>query len=284
MSEFVLGARFKAATTSSVDTWLSKNIGTALSVHWMVVAGGAGAGKVNTVGASGGGGGGYRTSFSNSTFASNSGRGSYLEPIMFLTRGTYTITIGAGGPAGVSAGNSGTNGDNSSIVTGTGTPGINIVCLGGGGGAGGDSGSSGNSGGCGGGGYAAGGAGTTAQGYDGNTGTGGSGGGGGGAGGPTTPSATTSAGAGVSSNITGTNTTRAAGGFANSSGAGGANTGNGGGTSGSTSAAGGSGVVIFRYVTAEATNAGITVSGGTATTNGVYTVVTFTSSGTLTLS
>jgi hypothetical protein len=50
------------------------------------------------------------------------------------------------------------------------------------------------------------------------------------------------------------------------------------------SAAGGSGIVIIRYVTAEASDLAITVSGGTSSANGVFTVVSFTSSGTLTLS
>ena len=66
----------------------------------------------------------------------------------------------------------------------------------------------------------------------------------------------------------------------------GANTGGGGGGAGesnagyqSTSGAGGSGIVIVRYLTADAV--GRTVTGGTATTSGSYTVRTFTASGSL---
>jgi len=95
---------------------------------------------------------------------------------------------------------------------------------------------------------------------------------------------TVSGGNGTANNITGSNVTRAAGGSANSSSAGGANTGNGGGSSGVSRGAGGSGIVIFRYITGEATNKGITVSGGASSASGVYTVLSFTSSGTLTLS
>jgi hypothetical protein len=67
-------------------------------------------------------------------------------------------------------------------------------------------------------------------------------------------------------------------------GAGGANTGGGGGagsggSSAGTGGAGGAGVVVFRYLTAD--SQGLTISGGTATTSGAYTVRTFTSSGSL---
>ena len=44
---------------------------------------------------------------------------------------------------------------------------------------------------------------------------------------------------------------------------------------------GGSGVVIIRWLTANA--AGLTITGGTQTTTGSYTVATFTSSGTFTI-
>ena len=66
----------------------------------------------------------------------------------------------------------------------------------------------------------------------------------------------------------------------------GTNTGGGGGGAGesnagyqSTSGAGGSGIVIVRYLTADAV--GRTITGGTATTSGSYTIRTFTSSGSL---
>ena len=61
--------------------------------------------------------------------------------------------------------------------------------------------------------------------------------------------------------------------------------GGGGGSAGSGSGAGGnggSGVVIVRYLTANAT--GATITGGTATTSGAYTIRTFTSSGSLAVS
>jgi hypothetical protein len=47
--------------------------------------------------------------------------------------------------------------------------------------------------------------------------------------------------------------------------------------------AGGSGVVIIRYETAAARQAGVSVSGGTATTSGGYTIHSFTSTGAVTV-
>jgi hypothetical protein len=61
--------------------------------------------------------------------------------------------------------------------------------------------------------------------------------------------------------------------------------GGGGGASGQTgvvganSGAGGSGIVIIRYPTADAST--LTITGGTATTSGSYTIRTFTESGSL---
>jgi hypothetical protein len=46
---------------------------------------------------------------------------------------------------------------------------------------------------------------------------------------------------------------------------------------------GGSGVVIFRYLTSEASFAGISVSGGTVTRSGAYTIHSFTSTGSTTV-
>ena len=48
---------------------------------------------------------------------------------------------------------------------------------------------------------------------------------------------------------------------------------------GGVAGAGGSGVVIVRYLTSDAT--GLTITGGTGTISGSYTVRTFTSSGSL---
>jgi hypothetical protein len=63
------------------------------------------------------------------------------------------------------------------------------------------------------------------------------------------------------------------------------NTGGGGGGAGqgSTGGTGGSGVVIFRYLTSDASSAGISVSGGTITTSGGYTIHSFTSTGSTTV-
>jgi hypothetical protein len=58
-----------------------------------------------------------------------------------------------------------------------------------------------------------------------------------------------------------------------------ANTGNGGNQGGS----GGSGVAVFRYLTSDASSAGISVSGGTITSSGGYTIHSFTSTGSTTV-
>jgi hypothetical protein len=55
------------------------------------------------------------------------------------------------------------------------------------------------------------------------------------------------------------------------------------GQSGSNGGAGGSGVVIFRYLTSDASQAGLSVTGGTITSSGGYTIHSFTSSGTVTV-
>jgi hypothetical protein len=64
--------------------------------------------------------------------------------------------------------------------------------------------------------------------------------------------------------------------------AGGANRGGGGDGAGNTATgfAGGTGIVIVRYLTSDAT--GLTVTGGTATTDGSYTVRTFSTVGSTT--
>ena len=63
------------------------------------------------------------------------------------------------------------------------------------------------------------------------------------------------------------------------------NTGGGGGGGGGTSSgvAGGSGIVIFRYLTSELLQANIYISGGTISTSGGYTIHSFTSTGTTTV-
>ena len=105
--------------------------------------------------------------------------------------------------------------------------------------------------------------------YDGNGGNGGNGGGGAGSG-----STGGTGGAGLSA---GGNGSTGAGG------SGGANTGGGGGggrgTTNSTGGSGGAGIVIARYLTSVAS--GLTITGGTETTSGSYTIRTFTASGSL---
>lgn len=215
-----------------------------------------------------------------------------------------TVTVGAGGSSG--------NGGNS-LVTGLTTAsggGRGATALGG----------VGSNGGCGGGGarnvdnLAAGGGGTGSQGGNGGAGstslggstgddTSGSGGGGGagpnnGGSGAFNNGTGAAGGGGFVSSISGTSTTYAGGGggggrlAGGAGGAGGggagsttagtagtANTGGGGGGSNGTNADGGSGVVIFRYLT----GGGVSATGGTVTTSGSYTIHTFTSNGTLTI-
>ena len=237
---------------------------TEISVEYVVVAAG-GAGGYSRSG--GGGGGGYRSSVSGES----SGGGASAESPLVLSPGTYTVTVGAG------------SGNSSAFHT--------ISCVGGGGGASENSDASlanGGSGGSGGGSCTSafgvtgsGGAGTANQGYAGESGGGGRrGGGAGGLG--------SSGGPGVASSITGTSVTRAAGGVGYGNGGGGgagaANTGNGGQGNGPNAwgGGGGSGVVIIRYLTSSAT--GLTITGGSATTSGSYTVRTFNSSGSLVIS
>ena len=197
-------------------------------------------------GNSGGGGnaGGYRTNVVGST----NGYGAALEPALLLARGTYTVIVGGGGGAGGGAGGT------STFATITTAP----------------------SGGLGG------------------TGAGGAGNGG----------------AGLSNDITGIAVARGGGGSAGGDygngnagidgGGGGAiffndyygfgyarstpapnkGGGGGGGYFGNYGQNGGSGVVIVRYLTLAATIAGFSISGGTITTTGLYTVHSFTSTGT----
>ena len=281
-------------------------------IEYLVVAGGGGAGTGH---GGGGGAGGFRTNVSGAT----SGGGASAEAALTLALNTYTVTVGAGG-ARLSAGatttqfTDGNQGSNSVFSTITST---------GGGYGGGWEGRAGNTGGSGGGraghsaSYSGGAAGISNQGYAGGTNAhycGGGGGGAGGVGGTAVNDAAGGAGgAGVNLSITGTSVGYAGGGGGGcypASGVGGtathggangnaldygvpgnggidavANKGGGGGGSGgnwATGGAGGSGVVIVRYLTAEASNR--TITGGTATTSGSYTVRTFTASGSLVIS
>jgi len=278
------------------------------NMSFLVIAGGGSGGRTNAGGA---GAGGLRTSY-----GSTSGGGASAESDITLAAGTYTITIGAGGAALTSNG-VGNNGVDSSIAASGLTT---ITSVGGGGGFGSGSGaSSAGSGGSGGGagtnqsnaasGF---GSGTANQGFDGgarfatvNTYAGGGGGGASQAGQASTGLETGGAGgAGLAVEITGSSVTYAGGGgggggynggAAGAAGAGGgtaggyindavsnatANTGGGsGGTRNAvTAGSGGSGVVILRLLTSEYSSS---VTGSpTVTTDGDYTILKYTGSGT----
>jgi hypothetical protein len=280
------------------------------TADFLVVAGGGGGAFRGglSFGGGGGGAGGYRTS------AGTSGGGASAESALTLSVGTnYTVTIGAGGNAGVSGTNA-TNGSDSVFST--------ITSTGGGKGRS-QNGETGGTGGSGGGGntnQATGAAGTANQGYKGGdvgSGTrGASGGGGAGAAGTNkgaesgfpANSAGTSGGTGVASSITGSSVTRAGGGGGGGAGtggggsggtggggAGGTGTGNGssgtvntggagggcgvdssGNTGGTTGGAGGSGVVIIKYPdTYTITNPGGGLTSSTSSSGG-FKVTTFT--------
>lgn len=251
----------------------------------------------------GGGAGGYR-------HGAGGGGGGVLTGSTSVTAGTaYSITVGAGGlPVSGTAGGSGGN----SVALG-------LTAIGGGGGASYD-GAGGKTGGSGGGGAEGkvAGTGTTGQGYAGGTGSTGSvynhggGGGAGGVGQNGTAATCGDGGIGILSSISGTATYYGGGGGGgshnptptdgqtstgglggggrggtigvdNAGVAGTANTGGGGGGASTSSGgvsnggAGGSGIVIIRYYGAQK------ATGGTITSSGGYTIHTFTSSGTFTV-
>jgi hypothetical protein len=253
---------------------------------YLVVAGGGSGGWNSSTWDGAGGGGGVTTSY-----GTESGGSSPIEPSLTLASGTYTITIGAGGFS--NSGAVSVNGNNSTI-TGNAT----ITAIGGGGG--GDVTTSplgkGRDGGSGGGGsnYSGnplGGSGEPAQGYQGGQGSSSNGGGGGGAGKPGLSDGTGGDGiycsisgtatyyAGGAAGYNGTGTPGQGGGGTPSSAPGGVNTGGGGaGTRTTASADGGSGIVILRLKTSEYSG---TVTGSpTVTTDGDETILTYTGSGT----
>ena len=275
------------------------------NMSFLVVAGGASGGRQNAGGA---GAGGLRTSYGGS-----SGGGSSAESDITLAAGTYTITVGAGGAA-LTTNGVGNNGVDSSIAASGLTT---ITSVGGGGGYGFTySSNNANSGGSGGGAGTTGsnsasgfGSGTANQGFDGgarnataNTYAGGGGGGASAAGQASTSQEDGGdGGAGLAVSITGASVSYAGGGgggdntSAGSGGAGGgtaggvasgvvsdatANTGGGsGGTRNNvTAGSGGSGVVILRLLTSEYSSS--TTGSPTVTTDGDYTVLTYTGSGT----
>ena len=277
-------------------------------IEWLVIAGGGSGGTGRNVGhersGGAGGAGGYRNSYASEA----SGGGNSTEtPISAMAAGiVLTATVGAGGAGIVSDDNRDGNVGGDSSLVGTG---VSVTSAGGGfGGAYTTNGGAGGSGGGGGSGTGSypGGAGTSDQGYAGGVGysnTGGAGGGAAavGANGDDGNNGGTG-GAGLNNTITGSSVGRGGGGggggnvastASHGGGAGGSvsvagvagtpNTGGGGGGGGEdnyNSGAGGSGVVILRMLTLRYTG---TVTGSpTVTTTGLYTIVTFTGTGSYT--
>ena len=266
-------------------------------VKYLVVAGGGGGGGASSGPGSGGGGaGGYRIRYDTPLNAP--------ADLTLFAGTTYPITVGGGGANGTSGSRAGVNGANSIFST--------ITSAGGGGGAGGgdpakppglDGGSGGGGSYCGQSpappGGAEGGSGnvpatTPPQGQDGADGQKGygRGAGGGGAGGVGSVGGPTNAGgpggAGVASCISGSPTTKATGGTGGSYNSacgsnGPANSGNGGNGTGSSSGGGqgGPGIVYVRYPTSGAPPT-VSQSGGSSSTVGSCTVVTYTGPGTFT--
>jgi len=246
-----------------------------ISIQYLVIAGGGtgrtGGSSGTYYGGGGGGAGGYRSSVSGES----NGGGNALDSPLSKGAGTYTVTVGGAG-------------GNSVFDSITATAGVSATS-----GVGGNAGS---------------------YGYAGGSGGGDAGGGGGGGAGSAGTNGYANlgyqpyagnGGAGIASSITGSSVGRAGGGggggeysagTASSGGATGgsganatANTGGGGGGGGAqfsaysnTAGLGGSGIVILRYLTSSAS--GYTVTGGTKTTSGSYTIHTFTSSGSLSIS
>ncbi len=273
-------------------------------IAYLVVAGAGGGGGNSLNGnqnGGGGGAGGLRTSF-----GSTSGGGASAESNITLSAQTYTITVGAGGAAGVSDTGRAGNGADSVFSTitsaGGGSGGSQLTAAlprdGGSGGGGSTNGAGGTTGG----------AGTANQGYAGGTcaGYGASGGGGGGASAVGQGLNVGTGGAGLAVEITGSSVDYAGGGGGSKSNGGGAagaggaggggngsassgvggvsgttNTGGGGGGAyggSSNGGAGGSGVVILRLRTTD--YSGTTTGSPTVTTIGEETVLTYTGSGT----
>lgn len=249
-----------------------------------------------------GGGGGGGSGFDSNDYGGGGGAGDFVSDVaLSIDGGSHTVTIGAGGSGPGSDVNAGSNGGTTSL-------GSLVTAIGGGGGGSGSAAVAGGSGGSGGG-----------AGRNNNTGVSGvagsstgvqgnnggdapstlSSGGGGGSG--SAPSGGglgvgSNGGSGTASSITGASVTYAGGGGGggfNSNGNGGsggggagggvsgtANTGGGGGggnhNGGGT---GGSGILIIKLLTADV----VSSTGGTITTDGAYTIHSFTSSGTFTL-
>tara|TARA_R100000808_G_scaffold14923_3_gene34959 strand:- start:3877 stop:5151 length:1275 start_codon:yes stop_codon:yes gene_type:complete len=265
-----------------------------IDIEYLIVGGG-GCGGIGGggEGQGGGGAGGYRTNFGGSALA--------------ITQGsTYTVTVGAGGTDDKTLGNAAENGGDSSLA-GTGI--TTLTATGGGGGGANSAGAAGGSGG-GGGRNQSGGAGNTpstspVQGYAGGNGSATEGGGGGGSSGVGANSvgggAAGNGGNGTANSISGASVTYAGGGggagqsgYSSGGGSGGSGGGGNGGFGGagsnatgvgsggggaSNSAAGGTGsngTVIIRMATSDYSG---TQTGGSVTTDGGDTIITYTASG-----
>jgi hypothetical protein len=246
---------------STEGVWRARPDSPSIPVTFLVVAGGGGGGQGDGTSRGGGGGaGGYRSS----VFGENSGGGLSAEPPLMVKAGeSYNVTVGDGGAGGNGRpdnnGQSGLSSVFGPIVStgGAGAPREYATASGhGGSGAGGGAQNLATT--------RYGSAGISGQGFSGGTmvGSSASAGGGGGAGGVGTQP---TAGIGVSSSITGTAVTRAAGGPGNTNTTGTVNTGNGGGggITGNVAGAGGRGVVILR-MPGDST---ITVGNGLTSTN-----------------
>jgi len=249
-----------------------------------LVIGGGGSGGYSNGGS--GGAGGYRSSVSGEM----SGGGASAELPLYLSFGSYTVTVGAGGAARTTA-LPGANGNNSEFA--------GVLALGGGGGGGGSV--PAKTGGSGGGAStdAIAGSGLARQGFAGENANAGAGGGAGEAGGTDGAKA---GGDGISSSITGSAVTRGGGGAGQNgtagdggggtstlglaATAGAVSTGGGGGGytgTGAGSGAGGSGIVILKYPVAASliVDPGLT---STTTTSGGFKITTFTAgTGTITV-
>ena len=267
--------------TANSNTWTNVGGGSGnivpppYSIEYLIAAGGGGGGTSQT-GLGGGGGG---------------GAGGMLEGALTIVRDNlYNIVLGDGGDGGTAgSGTNGTNGGNSSVFS--------LTSIGGGGGCRGNSGGVGNPGGSGGGGGYRGyttqnnyGDGTAGQGYRGGgvASQSASGGGGGGAG--LYGERNTGSGGGIgglggpgkASTITGASVVYSKGG---KGGEGNLASGYGGGGGGkyahsTSSYSGNAGIVILRMLTSEYTN---TTTGSPAvSTDGIYTVLSFTTSGSYT--
>ena len=284
------------------------------NMSFLIVGGGAAGGSGNG-GSGGGGAGGLKTSYGGS-----SGGGTSPLSDITLAAGTYTITVGGGGAGVGNVANTVGNDGSDSELSGPSMTTINCDGGGGGGAWQGQDGRTGGSGGGGGAkaagtGNTSGGAGSAGQGFAGGTGWDGTtpyaGGGGGGAsqaGENGGNNSVANGGNGLDVSITGTSVAYAGGGGSGTevstylaegqggSGGGGtggtntrlatagtANTGGGGGGGGYPSGfydngAGGSGVVVLRLLTSE--YSGTTTGSPTVTTDGDYTILKYTGSGT----